>query len=173
MRKELSSGHVTGWSLPLREGQLVAWVFLSGQLLRRNKISPCSAGASILAPEGAVTESRDAAGVDSCSRLEQTRHHTGGTGRGAGGGGRWAAFALWRCTAHSWPAEDEGLLDVGDRLLESRTPAGSPCFCASRWGCPASEASGRGGQESRGPREKDYVFSAKPSGRPWLKVQGC
>lgn len=41
-------GCVVSWSLPLREGWLVASMFLSGQLLCWNKISPCGAGANIL-----------------------------------------------------------------------------------------------------------------------------
>lgn len=66
-------------------------MFLSGQLLHWNKTSPCSAGANILAPEDSVTESRDIAEVDFCSRLEQAHHSTGSTSCGAGSGGRRAA----------------------------------------------------------------------------------
>lgn len=88
-----------------------------------------------MAPEDAVTESRDFADVDFCLWLEQTHHDTGSTSRGAGGaaGGQCTAptgntlqASLWWDMAPSGTAEDEGVSEARDRLLESWTQLKPP-----------------------------------------------
>lgn len=118
-------------------------MFLSGQLLHRNKTSPCSAGANILAPEDSVTESRHCGGwflLASGAGPPQHRKHELRCGqRGEAGSVPLTPAAV--CELHCGSARH---LLVPRRMRRCRRQETDCPLCKVCWQAPAEDAGALG-----------------------------